>query len=100
MNGVTILVVVATIANVTLAIVISYLYKKVFNLYENEKTVNGMLKNKLMNEENRYRKERYRNEELIERLRKEKKKNEMLAKRLELEEEKKKRLLLSHSRKR
>lgn len=40
------------------------------------------------------------NEELIERLRKEKKKNEMLAKRLELEEEKKKRLLLSHSRKR
>lgn len=98
MNGVTILVVVATIANVTLAIVISYLYKKVFNLYENEKTVNGMLKNKLMNEENRYRKERYSNEELIERLRKEKKKNEMLAKRLE--EEKKKTPLLFHSRKR
>ena len=75
MNGVTILVVVATIANVTLAIVISYLYKKVFNLYKNEKTVNRMLKNKLRNEENRHRKERLMIEELVERIREEKRKN-------------------------
>ena len=75
MNVVTILVVVATIANVTLAIVISYLYKKVFNLYKNEKTVNRMLKNKLRNEENRHRKERLMIEESVERIRKEKRKN-------------------------
>lgn len=75
MNGVTILVVVATIFNITLAIVISYLYKKVFNLYENEKTVNRMLKNKLRNEEDRHRKERLMIEELVERIRKEKRKN-------------------------